>query len=169
MTSDLQHGRVALHSSGPLISCVQASCAIPLVFRPVELDGVQHVDGGLYMNLPAEPIRDRVDVLIGSNVMPLVNQVVEPLSTMFAIGQRVFDLSVNATTAPSAALCDVLVEPAEVANFNVYNFSKTDELVAAGYEAGLQEIDRIKAAIEAKQSELQNFPVLATPTTVRPT
>ena len=155
VTSDLQHGRVAVHTSGSLIDVVQASCAIPLVFRPIELNGVQHVDGGLYMNLPANPVRDRVDVLIGSNVMPLVNEVEGPLSTMLGIGQRVFDLSVNATTAPSAALCDVLIEPAEVARFNVYNFTRTEELIEAGYQAGLLEVPRVKALIAKRRTERQ--------------
>lgn len=149
VSSDLQHGRVAIHRSGELIGAVQASCAIPLVFRPVDLGGVQHIDGGLFMNLPADAIRGEVDFLIGSNVMPLVNHEVPPLDNMVAIGRRVFDLSVNLTTAPSAELCDYVVEAAEIEAFNFYNFSRTEELIAVGYAAGRAALPGLRKRLAA--------------------
>ena len=133
--SDLQRGRLTLFESGELISAVQASCAIPLVFRPVEIDGVQHIDGGLYMNLPAEPIRDRCDLLIGSDVMPVDSAEAGPFTTIVGIGQRVFDLSLAQNSQRSRAACDVLIDPPEIFGFNVYNFSRTEELIEQGYVA----------------------------------
>ena len=133
--SDLQRGRLAVFESGPLISAVQASCAIPLVFRPVEIDGRQHIDGGLYMNLPAQPIRARCDLLIGSDVMPVEVAEADPFTTVVGIGQRVFDLSLAQNSQASRAVCDVLVDPPDIFGFNVYNFSRTDELIEHGYAA----------------------------------
>ena len=147
VTSDLQRGRVVVHRDGPLIDCVRASCAVPLLFHPVELGGVQHIDGGLYLNLPAEPIREACDILIGSNVMPLVTPEVPPLRTITAISARVFDLAVHHNASASRELCDVLVEPAELGGFAVYNFSPANELIAVGYEAMRAELPRLRELI----------------------
>ena len=147
VTSDLQRGRLAVHRSGPLIECVQASCALPLIFRPVEIDGVQHIDGGLYMNLPAEPIRDEVDLLISSNVMPLVNVEVEHLTSLVSIGARVFDLSINTNHTHSREISDVVIEPPEIIGYNVYNFSKTAELIDVGYAATQLQLPTIRRII----------------------
>ncbi len=155
VSSDIQAGRVAVHRSGELIGPVQASCAIPLVFRPVELDGVQHIDGGLYMNLPAKPIREEVDLLIGSNVMPLVNAEVEAMSSVFSIANRVFDLAVNTTTEPSRQLCDFLIEPAEVIGFHVYNFTKTAELIEVGYLAAQAMLPQLIELIDQTTADLK--------------
>lgn len=150
--SDLQRGRLALFESGPLIAAVQASCAIPLVFRPVEIGGAQHVDGGLYMNLPAEPLRTRCDVLIGSDVMPVDVAEAGPFTTVVGIGQRIFDLSLAQNSRVSRATCDFLVDPPDIFGFNVYNFTRTDELIALGYEAARQVVPSILARLGRAQN-----------------
>lgn len=145
--SDLQRGRLQLFEAGPLISAVQASCAIPLVFRPVEIDGRQYIDGGLYMNLPAQPIRHRSDVLIGSDVMPIDVAEAAPFTTVVGIGQRVFDLSLAQNSQASRAVCDVLIDPPDIFGFNVYNFSRADELIEHGYDAARSLIPTIRELV----------------------
>lgn len=41
-------------SSGPLLDAVTASCSIPVVLPPVEIDGVPYLDGGLVHDVPLE-------------------------------------------------------------------------------------------------------------------
>lgn len=131
--TNLQTGDLHIFGSGPLIAAVQASCAVPLLFHPVEIDGQQYIDGGLYMNLPAAPIRERCDVLIGSNVMPHEQAEVGRLSSVFSISNRVFDLAVHHNSLEARGLCDLLVEPIELKGYHVYNFAKADDLVEVGY------------------------------------
>lgn len=139
--TDLQRGKLAVFSEGELIAPVMASCAIPLVFNPVDIDGFQYVDGGLYMNLPAQAIRDKCDILIGSDVMPLVQQEVKPLKSMLSIGNRVFDLAVSNNSVESRKLCDHLIEPKDIDTYHVYNFTRTEELVDVGYRAAKEGMD----------------------------
>jgi NTE family protein len=50
-----------------------ASCAIPFVFRPVNLDGKQIFDGGLYDNIPIKPLVDAgCDTVIVINLQKLI-------------------------------------------------------------------------------------------------
>ncbi len=136
--TDLQRGKLAVFSEGELIAPVMASCAIPLVFNPVKIEDFQYVDGGLYMNLPAQPIRDKCDILIGSDVMPLVQQEVEPLKSMLSIGNRVFDLAVSNNSEESRKICDHLIEPKDIDTYHVYNFTRADELIEVGYRAAME-------------------------------
>ena len=50
-------GRHALLTEGPLPEAVAASCAMPVVFVPIEIDGVRYQDGGAVDRLGIEPWR----------------------------------------------------------------------------------------------------------------
>ena len=52
VATDMQSGEEIILSSGPLVDAVLASAAIPGVFPPVRIDGVDLVDGGVANNTP---------------------------------------------------------------------------------------------------------------------
>ena len=59
------NGAVPVHfEKGELLPCIIASCSIPVVFTPREIDHVDYVDGGVFMNLPVRPIRKRCEKII---------------------------------------------------------------------------------------------------------
>ena len=146
-TANLQHGELRLFSEGPLIAAVQASCAVPLIFHPVEIDGEQYIDGGLYMNLPSPPIREACDILIGSNVMPIEQAEVGRLSSVLSISNRVFDMAVHHNAFEARGLCDVLIEPDELRGHHVYNFARPDALVEVGYREAKRRMPALRRLI----------------------
>ncbi len=152
--TNLQTGELRIFREGPLIHAVQASCAVPLLFHPVVIDGQQYIDGGLYMNLPAAPIREECDLLIGSNVMPHEQTEVGPLSSIWTISNRVFDLSVHHNSSASRELCDFLIEPLELTGYHIYNFARADSLVEVGYLETKARLPALKKLIAARRSEL---------------
>ena len=160
--ANLQHGELRLFSEGPLIAAVQASCAVPLLFHPVEIDGEQYIDGGLYMNLPAPPIRERCDLLIGSNVMPIEQAEVGRLSSVLSISNRVFDMAVHHNAFEARGLCDFLLEPADLRGHHVYNFARPDALIEVGYAEAMRRMPQLLTLIERRRGELAGrSPVLA--------
>lgn len=52
VTSDVYHKHKIVCSSGSLGDAVRASMSFPLVFKPIEMDGVLVYDGGIYDNFP---------------------------------------------------------------------------------------------------------------------
>ena len=50
--TDLDHGRMVHFHRGSIAERVAASCCMPVMFAPVNIDGTNYVDGGLMMNLP---------------------------------------------------------------------------------------------------------------------
>lgn len=67
-TTNLTIAKHQVLSSGNLIDAILASIAIPLIFKPIKINGHYYADGGLVKNLPASIIREKCDVLIGSHV-----------------------------------------------------------------------------------------------------
>jgi len=52
VTTNIETGEPILHNSGNLARIVKASCSMPGIFRPVEVDGQIMVDGGITNNVP---------------------------------------------------------------------------------------------------------------------
>ena len=83
-TVDLQEGRLVEKSkfSEPLLDWLMASCTIPGVFTPLEIDGHQYVDGGILDTKPLSPaIREGVDEIDVLLCRPLTNWATEQRAT----------------------------------------------------------------------------------------
>jgi len=68
----LDDGRVRHISSGPLVPAVYASCAIPYLFMPAEIEGRRYWDGAFGEKTPLVPFLDqpKMDVVIVSYMSP---------------------------------------------------------------------------------------------------
>ena len=66
---DISSGKaVGLHS-GNVSKAVLASCAIPMVFKPVEIEGAYYIDGGITSPVPVDTARKMgADIVIAVNL-----------------------------------------------------------------------------------------------------
>ncbi len=140
---NLNSGQAEIIDSGDLFEIILASCSIPLVFQPVTRNGIQYVDGGLMLNLPVEPLRAISDYVIGVNVMPKVEVPIKEVDSIFDIAVRSFELSLWNNTRVSQESCDCVIEPEALRNYNILNFSKTQEIYDIGYAAAMEKIPEI--------------------------
>ncbi len=152
--TNLNTGAQELRSSGPLHDIVAASCSIPFVFKPVELDGSQYVDGGVVKNMPVEPLINDADYIIGSNLMPYANLPATNVHSVIGIVWRCFDLGIMANTLPSMNLCDIVMEPPRLNDYNIFNLTKMREMHDVGYEETVRRVREIRNGIELKQELL---------------
>lgn len=69
VATDLKTGEVVLFDKGDLTGAIRASISIPLVFKPVEMDGRVLADGGLSEPVPVETVRKMgADIVIAVNL-----------------------------------------------------------------------------------------------------
>ncbi len=68
VAAELWSGAPVVLDSGPLLSAVQASMAVPGVFPPVERDGLKLVDGGVANPLPFDLLSGECDLVIAIDV-----------------------------------------------------------------------------------------------------
>lgn len=147
--SNLNEACGVIKNSGPLFDYLIASCSVPGVFAPIVLDEVNYVDGGLMCNLPASAIRDKCKYLIGSHVnfAGKKNNFTGPRGIL----ERSINLGITQNVRPEMELCDFIIDPPEMQNFSLFDFSKIEEIIDTGYrytikmiEAGELPVDKLK-------------------------
>ena len=67
--TDFYGDRAIVFGSGELKPAVAASCAVPVLFKPVRIDGTVLVDGGFYNPVPFDIIRSDGRFVIGVDVV----------------------------------------------------------------------------------------------------
>lgn len=129
--TDLDNGRKVMFESGPIAELVAASCSIPIVFKPVKIDGVRYVDGGVLHNLPAWAIRHRCKYLIGINCSPLTQRHVG--NSLIDIAMRSYELMAKTNVIGDMDLCDIVIRNEEIARYKVFNLRQIQKVYDSGY------------------------------------
>lgn len=132
--TNLNTGQLELVGQGKLYDWVAASCSLPFVFKPMEINGKLYVDGGVVCNLPVEPLLGQVDYIIGSNLVPTQAMPSSELKSVISISWRCVDLVVMAASAPNRAACNWLIEPDGTTAYNIFSFNKIKEIYQLGYD-----------------------------------
>lgn len=148
VATNLNTGEDVRFHHGTLFDKIVASCSIPLVFKPVEINGELYSDGGIINNLPADCLRKQCKVVIGSNIVPLTHRSNRNLDGILGVLQRIFELAPSVNVRQNARYCDVLIEPTDISQFNFFSLDDADLLFQKGYEATIHQIPYIQKLLE---------------------
>lgn len=147
VTSDIYHKRKIVCKDGSLGEAVRQSMSFPLVFKPIERDGVLVYDGGIYDNFPVDVMTDTFhpDIMIGSNVSgpdgkPIPGNVYSQLEDMIIQNN---DYSLDEKLGVKIDM--------PVREFGVLDWGKAKEIYQLGYETGKKNIEEIKRRIKARR------------------
>ena len=146
VATNLQDGELSYFSEGELIGPLLASAALPPVFSPVELNGKFYADGGIMNNFPLEPIADKVDFVLGSNVSVVAPLERNALKNSLQITGRVTGLMIYAINRSKLQACDLLLEFKELENIGVLDRKGIEKAYLIGY-------DRSRSALDALLSK----------------
>jgi len=133
--SNLDTGTYDIFHKGLLYKAVAASASIPILFEPVEINGFHYIDGGLFNNLPVEPLLKKYDNILGVHVN---NYEPSHELNMKAIAERIFTLVIQQNVVSNLKKCDYVINPRLKVPYSIIDFSKTDVLYQIGYEAGIE-------------------------------
>jgi predicted acylesterase/phospholipase RssA len=152
-----------VHRTGPLRNVVRASCALPGVLPPVEINGELLVDGVFLNNLPAEEAQREAGRTIAVNVLPpqggeawaklarddgplrQVARMLHPKAQvrmppiLQLVLQGIF-LGPMQSSARIARSVDVFIEP-PVGNYWFLDFQPFEEIRRLGYETARRELE----------------------------
>ena len=138
--SDVYHKHKVVCSKGSLGDAVRASMSFPLVFKPIEMNGVLVYDGGIYDNFPVDVMHEDFDpdFMIGVSVSgpdgkPEPGNVYSQLEDMI-IQNNNYDL-------PEEWGVKIQVP---VLQFGVLDWSEAKTIYDIGYKTGLSMVDSIK-------------------------
>ncbi len=153
--TDLYSGEEHRFQQGSLFDKIMASCAIPLIFKPVEIDNILYCDGGLVNNLPAKDIHRHAKVIIGSNVVPVKMRTKRSLDSFLGVVSRLFEIVPNVNARSQAKYCDVMIEPDELSEFHFFAIDQADKIFQKGYDAALIQIPYIQKVMEMKEVKVK--------------
>ena len=144
--SNINSGKFEIASEGNFIIPLMASCALPLLFKPIVLNGNTYVDGGLLNNLPIEPLMASCDTVIGSSVCPHEERY--DIQGRRNVGSRCFQLAIWNTVYPRLKQCDLALEIEDSYRFNMFDIKESKTLFEIGYESTLKKIPKLMEILE---------------------
>ncbi len=153
VATDLDKGVSKIFDTGKLLEPILASCSVPLLFRPRNIDNVNYVDGGVLKNFPVSTIRYDCEQVIGINASPLV--AAEYKLTLLDVASRTYHFMFKANILADKEMCDVLIEPVDMGNYVTFDTDKAREIYELGYSSTMQ---LLKSGIKNKMNVF-NIPI----------
>lgn len=150
VATDLQSGKpVIMRDNGDAAFAIRASCTIPGWYVPViDEDGRQLVDGGLVANIPTSVARALgADLVIAVDVNAEGAKFLGPSVSIIGVVLQSMLLVQRTVSTYELKKSDVVIKP-KVGHIRWDEMGRADELVKAGYEAGIEAVPEIKALIE---------------------
>jgi NTE family protein len=147
--TDLNNGIAEYFSSGELLKPVIASASIPVLFKPVIINKIHYVDGGVLDNMPIKPVEGMCDFIIGSFVNPTGYE--ETVTSLVQVAERTFMLNMSKELDLKAPKFDVFIAPPELKNYKILDPEKAKEVFEIGYKATKNKLDdpEIKKLVSA--------------------
>jgi NTE family protein len=129
--TDLNNGKAVYFSKGDLITPVIASSSIPVLFKPVIINKIYYVDGGVLDNLPIKPIDNKCNLIIGSFVNPVGYE--KSPAGLITIAVRTFMLNQAREVEEKGRKFDLFIAPKELTVFGILESDRADEIFEMGY------------------------------------
>jgi len=153
VATDIQTGKMVIFTEGSLPLAIRASCAMPIFYTPVVVNGRMMVDGGLVGHIPASVARLMgADLVIAIDVNSQHLPIPPPTHLLSVMSQA---LSVMGRTAVQYlyADADIVIRP-QIEQVRPDDLSKAAEMIAAGEEAARRVIDKIKRSLAPRRQGL---------------
>ena len=146
VATNLDQGQSVVFNKGNLIDPIVASCSVPVLFTPKKINGIHYVDGGVLKNFPVSTIRDDCDKVIGINASPLVAD--EYKLSLMNVASRTYHFMFKANILHDKELCDLLIEPVDMGNYDTFEVDKGREIFELGYQSTKQLLESRMKVIE---------------------
>ncbi len=153
VATDLISGERVVLAKGDLAEAISGSMAVPLLFAPVEWEGMWLADGGIRDNLPVDvAIANNADLIIAVDVTsPL--RTPDQMKSPWQLADQVTTIMMKEPTVQSRARGDILILP-DLKAHATGDFSQIDSLIQLGYQAAIKKIDSIRNLIRIYQENL---------------
>ena len=146
VASDFYDQEPTIFSAGSLLPAVAASMALPVIFQPVMFEGRAMIDGGLTNPLPFDILTKDAPIIVAIDVtgapIPDPNRSSPTAFEALFASAFLFENSIVREKL-KASTPDVLIN-AGTSNFQVLDFLKVDEILAAAEPAK----ERLKAQLD---------------------
>lgn len=144
---DIKSGKEVHFTKGSVCKAVASSCAVPLIFKPVEYKGYRLYDGGLTNTIPADVLRnDGCDVVISIDVNPTRGVGTESLKAMSMLNASL-GILMRSNAIKGKVFSNVCIEP-YLKEFKSTETTGYKEMIEIGYKETKKRMPEIKALLK---------------------
>ncbi|HEY5649224.1 MAG TPA: patatin-like phospholipase family protein [Nitrospiria bacterium] len=126
----LASGTLKIFSTGPVIPAVRASCAIPGIFSPVEIDGELYCDGGVLRKNPCGVLREAGADQVICSMVDNSEARAQP-TNIFEVIRRALDIAMQDQVQQSTEKADIIIRP-DLRDLKEFDFDQNDVLIERG-------------------------------------
>ena len=156
VATDLATGKKRVFSSGCVARAVRASCSIPQIFLPVEIDGHYYVDGGFSEYLPVETLLEQGDMFVIASHLAHHKSMYGRPRNYLQLAIHITGLVAKTNYVHSIEKADVLIHP-DMDEFSSFDFDSSERLIEVGYETTRERIPEIKEKWRHKSSTFRRL------------
>jgi len=147
VATHLNSGRALYMTKGPLARAIAASCAVPVVFNPVEIDGETYVDGGLVENVPVGLARHMGATRVIGVTLNHFYDFDENPDTIFRImTHSIYLLGKRCKKYSRADEGDIVVAPV-IDKIDYDGLDRLEELYEKGYRAAKKAVNKMRTPL----------------------
>ena len=153
VATDIQTGKMVIFTEGSLPLAIRASCAMPIFYTPVVVNGRMMVDGGLVGHIPASVAR-----LMGADLVIAIDVnsqhlPIPPPTHLFSVMSQALSVMGRTAVQYLYADADIVIRP-QIEQVRPDDLSKAAEMITAGEEAARRVIDKIKRSLAPRRQGL---------------
>ena len=150
VATDLQTGKMVIFTEGSLPLAIRASCAMPIIYTPVMVNGRMMVDGGLVGHIPASVTRLMgADIVIAVDVNSQHLPIPQP-TNLFSVMSQSLSIIGRHTVQYIYEDADVVVRP-QIEQVRPDDLSKAADMIAAGEEAVRRVLPKLRRLLEPRK------------------
>ncbi|MDF1879470.1 patatin-like phospholipase family protein [Sulfurimonas sp. SAG-AH-194-C20] len=146
VATDIKNGDGVILKSGSLAESIYASSSIPGGFQPINIKGIDLVDGGVSDNFPIQVARDMgADIIIAVDVSENFSDKLDVNSYFVVMGQLINILMRKNANESISTLdeADILLTP-DLDGFSGLNTDKYTEIISRGVDAAKKEKQKLQ-------------------------
>ena len=155
VATDLVSGRRVVLRDGSLAEALRASATFPLLFQPIEKNGMQLVDGGLLSNIPVDVARSRgYDIVIVVNSTSSLRPPEAIFGAPWQTADQIISIMMNQANVNQLPGADIVITP-DVGKHLSSDFHGLDTLIRAGEAAAERSIPDILSLYDRKLAAMR--------------
>ena len=159
VATNLLDGKAYVFREGRMTEALRASIALPLIFTPVEKDGMLLADGGLANNLPTKIAREMgADIVIAVDVTsPLLEQ--DEIRTFLNVMDQTIGLMMQRDIESSRKMADLVLRP-DLGEFSNSDYRRLNQAIPLGEKEAEARLEEIKSLVANIPPQTRRMPPL---------
>jgi NTE family protein len=144
VATDLRSAEKVVLTSGSIARAVQASCSLPVIFTPTEINRRMLVDGGVASQVPVQAVRNELGTkrVVAVNVNYRAFET-ESFDSVVKVATHLSMMWASRNAREEEKLADVVIQ-VDAKGISLYDLSKAEELLRRGRKAAGDKLEEIR-------------------------